>query len=194
MKNQEFYLRFSIKDLIVLAICSIQRRKEDCTFEKLVYECFTLFPKKFSLSRYPEWPDSHKLDRHLRKIQEHNLISGSRETSYYLTPLGLKKCEKLRKKMGGKSIVRDKAVYVKGKKEKKIMDTIRGSLIYKQFAESGRIEATGSKISLLFFCTEDTPKGIVIQNILYALDLAEGMKDEKLVSFIKYCLDKMKRA
>ena len=102
----QLYKKAKITDLILFGINSViegdedksssspfataRENKEKCTFERLIKECFTLFPESFSFSKYPQWPDSLKLDRQLRTLRKRKLITGDPKTSFSLTKLGKK--------------------------------------------------------------------------------------------------------
>jgi len=83
----------SISDLILFSIYSVLSKKETCDFERLIKECFRLFPDVFSFSKYPRWPDSRKLDRSLRFLRDKKLIVGDPQTFFDLTKLGKKNAE-----------------------------------------------------------------------------------------------------
>lgn len=93
--DEELYKNRSINDLILFSIYSLSEKREKCTFEKLVKECFALFPKTFSFSKYPKWPDSRKLDRPLRTLRKRKLIAGNPKTSFSLTKSGRKIAEEI---------------------------------------------------------------------------------------------------
>lgn len=95
--DEGLYKNKSINDLILFGIYSLSEKKEKCTFEKLVKECLTLFPKTFSFSKYPKWPDSRKLDRSLRTLRKRKLITGNPKTSFSLTKSGKKLAEEINK-------------------------------------------------------------------------------------------------
>lgn len=95
--DEELYSRVSINDLILFSIYSVVAKKEKCTFERLVKECFILFPKSFSLRHFPKWPDSRKLDRSLRTLRKRKLITGNPKTFFSLTKLGKKAAEEVAK-------------------------------------------------------------------------------------------------
>ncbi len=84
-------LNFSVNDLILFCIHSVALNNEECSFERLVKECFTLFPETLSFTRYPIWPDSRKLDRPLRALRNEKLIIGDPKTIFMLTKEGQKK-------------------------------------------------------------------------------------------------------
>ena len=85
--DQELYKKVSVNDLILFSVFSINRK---CTFEELVRECFSYFPKAFSFSGISKWPDSRKLDRPLRDLRKKGLIRGDSKV-YYLTKNGKKR-------------------------------------------------------------------------------------------------------
>ena len=88
--DEDLYKKVSITDLILFGINLIIENKEKCTFERLIKECFTLFPETFSFSKYPQWPDSLKLDRQLRTLRKRKLITGDPKTFFSLTKIGQK--------------------------------------------------------------------------------------------------------
>lgn len=88
VKNLDFPAQIPIIELILFCIFNIQEKKETCTFERLVKECFTLFPKAFSLMKYLKWPDARKLDRPLRILRKRKLINGGPDTFFTLTEQG----------------------------------------------------------------------------------------------------------
>jgi len=87
---EELYKRAKITNLILFGVNSVIENKEKCTFERLIKECFNLFPESFGFSKYPQWPDSLKLDRQLRTLRRRKLITGDPKTSFFLTKLGRK--------------------------------------------------------------------------------------------------------
>jgi len=88
-KNKEkSYKKFSINDLIIFCIHSVVLNNEKCSFERLVKECFALFPDTLKFERYPIWPDSRKLDRPIRTLRKEKLVIGDPKTYFILTKTG----------------------------------------------------------------------------------------------------------
>jgi len=88
--EEELYKRIPVSNLILFGIYSVSQNGKECTFERLVQKCFTLFPKVFCFSQYPKWPDARKLDRPLRALRNKKLIIGDPKTSFSLTKKGKK--------------------------------------------------------------------------------------------------------
>lgn len=89
----ELYKKASAHDLILFSVYSINSKKEKCSYERLVKECFYLFPKTFSFSEMPNWPDSRKLDRSLRALRKKKMLIGDPKNIFTLTKLGKKIAE-----------------------------------------------------------------------------------------------------
>ena len=93
--DEELYKKIPISNLILFGVFSV--KKDKCTFEELVKECFRHFPKAFSFNTISKWPDSRKLDRPLRFLRKKKLISGDPTTYFFLTKSGKKIAEEVSK-------------------------------------------------------------------------------------------------
>jgi len=83
--------------LILFSIYSVISNRERCSFERLIKECFSLFPEIFCFSKYYQWPDSRKLDRPLRTLRQRKLIKGDPKNYFSLTKTGQKIAEEIAK-------------------------------------------------------------------------------------------------
>jgi len=95
--DPDLYGKIPTNCLIVFCIYSITEKKEKCNFERLIKECFTLFPKSFNFPSFPKWPDSRKLDRSLRTLRKKKLLEGDPKTIFSLTKSGKKTAEGIAK-------------------------------------------------------------------------------------------------
>jgi hypothetical protein len=93
-----YYEKEPLDNLILLAIFRVLDKKEICSFERLLKECFNLFPNAFSFETERKWPDSRKLDRELRRLRNRNFIKGEPKTFFFLTKNGKKAAEEAVKK------------------------------------------------------------------------------------------------
>ena len=84
-------INISVNDLLLFSIHSVVSNNEQCSFDRLVKECFILFPDAIKFLRYPIWPDSRKLDRPLRALRKEKLIIGDPKSFFMLTEAGVKK-------------------------------------------------------------------------------------------------------
>ena len=84
-------LKISINDLLLFSIHSVISNNEQCSFDRLIKECFVLFPDAVKFSRYPIWPDSRKLDRPLRILRIEKLVVGNPKSFFKLTEAGIRR-------------------------------------------------------------------------------------------------------
>ena len=86
--SEEIYQKMRICDLILVSLYSLQDAKKGTTFERLLNKCFKLFPQKFNLSKYSNWPDARKLDRPLRTLRRKKMVLGNPKEKFLLTKTG----------------------------------------------------------------------------------------------------------
>jgi len=186
--NEEIYKNIPINNLIVFGIYSVLLKGAKCTFEKLIEECFKLFPAVFSFGRHPEWPDSLKFDRTLRTLREKGLITGSPKTFFILTKFGeslAKDTAKIFKIKLPKRTISEKA----GRDaEINWINTLKKSEIFNRFLKEKKyFLITNTEVRNLLHCTLETPLRIVKQNLTYNINLAKEFKEKKLVDFLELC-------
>lgn len=102
--DEELYKKTGINNLILFCIYSVTEKKDKCTFEKLVKECFSLFSKIFCFTHLSKWPDSRKLDRPLRTLRKGKLITGGPQTFFSLTKSGKKIAKEISKTLGQRKL------------------------------------------------------------------------------------------
>lgn len=103
-KDTSAYENEPINDLIIFGIYSVINGEKKCVFERLVKECFTLFPRAFCFDSYQDWPDSRRLDRPLRWLRKEKIVVGDPKTSFILTKLGKEKAIIIEKRLRQKKL------------------------------------------------------------------------------------------
>jgi hypothetical protein len=98
--DKDLYKKTSTNDLILFCIFSISGKKEKCSFEKLIQECFSSFPEVFSFPGIKKWPDSRKLDRPLRALRKKKMIAGNLQGFFSLTKEGKKSAQETFRVLG----------------------------------------------------------------------------------------------
>jgi hypothetical protein len=186
--NKERYVGISVDCLIVFGIYAIITRNEKCTFEKLVAECFTLFPVVFSLNRYPYWPDSHKLDRPYRTLRANGFIVGSPTSFFSLTKFGEKMAKDTEKSLRN-NISRNSLPHrVNRDAEINLVTALKDSIIFRRFLKNKKgNQINEMEVRNLLHCTLETPPQDVKRNLEYARNLAKEFDEKQLLKFIDLC-------
>jgi len=176
------------ENLIILGIYSVTKSGETCSFERLIKECFTLFPKAFGLSRYQEWPDSLKFDRSLRTLRERGWIVGSAKTTISLTKFGERIAEETELVLlGSELIIKTIQKPVRGA-DTAIIHFLKESAPFKRFLKDKRtFSITEMELRELLRCTLETPQRVLKQNLQYSKNLAKDYNEKELFDFLETC-------
>ena len=68
--------------------------------EDIISACFVLFPRRFSLRKYPQWPDSAAVSRRWSECKSKGYLRGNALGGFQLTARGVKRAEKIEKTLG----------------------------------------------------------------------------------------------
>jgi hypothetical protein len=106
------YEDVDLTGLAAFALHALNQRNIATTFENVVVTAFRLFPAKFALEGYPEYPDAARINRTLLQLtpKYRNWARGSVQKGFVLTESGLAKVEGVRLMLEGqKSVIRDRS-------------------------------------------------------------------------------------
>ena len=185
---EEKYKSIPKENLILFGIYSVTKNGEGCSFERLVKEFFTLFPKAFGFSRYPEWPDSLKFDRPLRTLRERGWIVGGTRILFSLTRFGEKVAQETERMLvssglGGKATQKP----LRGA-DTAFIHFLKESVAFKRFLKDRKgFSINEMELRGLLRCTLETPLDVMKQNMQYSQNLAIDYKEEGLLAFLEVC-------
>jgi hypothetical protein len=97
----DIYNRIAMNDLVTYAVFFLSQSGREINTEDIVATCFLLFPKRFQLRTYPQWPDSEVVSKRWVDCRHRGLILGKTATGFSLTPTGLKLAEKVSEQLTG---------------------------------------------------------------------------------------------
>jgi len=188
MLSEVKYNSIPKENLIVFGIYSVTKNGEGCSFERLVKECFTLFPKVFAFSRYPEWPDSLKFDRQLRTLRERGWIVGGARTSISLTKFGEKIAEETEQMLAGSRLPKEANKKPIRGADTALIHLLKESAAFKRFLrDKERLSVTEMELRALLRCTLETPPRVLKQNLQYSKNLARDYAEKELLDFLEAC-------
>jgi hypothetical protein len=180
----------TIDRLLILAAHRIAQAREECTFERLVYECFTAFPEQFGLRRYPEWPDSARVNKAwLRCRTDRGWLVGNVKEGFRLTDAGVEVAEQVKNSLnsGRGSLVKRRPAASRERYDA-MLRFLRASDSFRRFATSeGGVTLTESEFRNMLGCTLQTPPRVLRQNLSSYRHAAEVYEDHQVVEFLKTC-------
>jgi hypothetical protein len=189
-------MKISIDELVIYAVYRIYQSGDECTFERLVYECFTLFPHEFSFKRYPQWPDSARINKSwLRCRTDKGWLVGTVKESFRLTDLGIIIAERVEKKLNMKKVPATGSQNVRVKDRERydsMLRSLRESDKYKEFIDNPRkFRLNEMSFRQLLGCTLETPLRIIKQNLRQYQYAANVYRETNVVRFLNACETQM---
>src|SRR3990172_4604785 len=125
----------SLDDLLLLAAVDLEQSGQPLTFERLVAQCFELYPSRFALRGYPQWPDSNVVNKTwLRARTDKGWLVGSVRQGFRLTPEGRRHAERLENGAVGR---RPKPSLDRRTREGRLLEAMRGTTAFKLFQAEG---------------------------------------------------------
>ncbi len=90
----EIYGRIALNDLVTYAVYFLSQNGGEINAEDIVAACFKLFPERFQLRGYSDWPDSTVVNKRWLDCRDRGLLHGSTAGGFSLTAKGLELAEK----------------------------------------------------------------------------------------------------
>ena len=180
-----------LDDLVVYCVSEILNSGEECTFERLVYECFTRFPDTFGLKRYPKWPDSARVNKAwLRCRTDKGWIVGSVQEGFRLTSVGEHIAGMVATRLeAGIPSARSAGTGSRTReRHETLLRNIRSDSLFQRFVESqDGFELSEMEFRRFLGVTMETPVRILRQNLNAYKNAATGYGDEGVLDFLAAC-------
>jgi len=185
--DENIYTSVSLTKLTIFAIHEIANNGEECAYERIVKECFTIFPKRFSFQRYPEWPDGTRVKIEILRCRDKGWVAGNEKNGFQITLLGKRVAHEVLKELQEGTI----------KKQRIGQTRDRGDTIIKHLKESEPLKRfrqnkenftiSEGEFRRLFVATFETPPRVLKQNLNYCLDICKQYGENELFEFLKEC-------
>ena len=186
----------SIDELLAYAVGEVVATGEECTFERLVYECFSLFPNAFAMQRYPQWPDSVRVNKTwLRCRTDRGWIIGSVQEGFRLTERGAQAAAKVARALGKDSstaILTREGNRARERHEGMLRHIRRQPSFSEYQANPDSFTLSDSGLRVLLHATLETPRRILRQNLRAYQNAAEAYRDEEVGAFLAACGEMLK--
>jgi hypothetical protein len=198
-KNTEVYETVGLDELVTYAIQLLTSEKKPVTYENIVAKAFTLFPKKFSLLGYPQWPDSAVVNKSWWRCRtDKGYITGSVKDGFRLTSLGERVAEKVASQLGpGHSIVIQTKVNRADirTREGKLLLQVEETVAFKAFRSTGSVENIdlfALKDAILL--PPDAPKDSIRRNLHQLNQAAAVHQRSDILKFLEFVADRLLKA
>jgi hypothetical protein len=189
----ERYRDVSLNDLVMYAVYVLAEMKNEINAEEIVAACFLLFPARFHLRGYPQWPDSTVVNKRWLDCRDRGYITGSTAHGFSITPKGLEVAENIAGVLSGKRRHFSRRTPSKLTAEARtragrFIRSLEASDAYKQFqreGESANISEFDFRSMLL--CTMESSAATLNSNLEQFKQYASLYERQDFVDFLEFC-------
>ncbi|HKY53640.1 MAG TPA: hypothetical protein VJM08_05000 [Anaerolineales bacterium] len=179
------YSKITLNDLVMYSLYTLHKQGSEITPEDAISACFILFPKRFSLRKYPQWPDSAVVRRRWSDCKSKGYLRGSDVKGFKLTAKGIKRAEKLEKSLGSVKLKSSQTVHNELKsRARKYIRAIERSEAYARYKK--RLELNEFDFRSLLFCTMESPPATLSRNLEQFKDYVNIHERKDLLTFLEF--------
>jgi hypothetical protein len=188
------YDGIDLDHLLLVSVDEIQNRGMPVTFENIVAASFMLFPKKFSLIGYPQWPDGKRVHDAIFHCtyKTKQWLAGKKKHGYSFTAKGLEELEKTRAWIDNTAQI-SKQAPSKTRRAEKLADHIKSAAAYTKYSSDDESSISKSDICALLQVTLDTPMEILQSNHNTLRASMEELGRIDLVTFLDWMAPRIPR-
>jgi hypothetical protein len=197
--NSDVYTKITLNDLLVYSIYYLHRQGSGITSEDVISACFLLFPKRFSMRKYPQWPDAGIVRRRWSDSKSKGYLRGNAASGFQITPRGIKRAEKIEKSLGRAikptpaarprtktSVLPVETVHPELRaRARKYVRSIEASDAYRHFIKRKPINEFDFRSLLL--CTMESPPAVLARNMEQFKVYVQIHERTDLLTFLEFC-------
>lgn len=185
--NESIYTSISLTKLTIFAMHEITNNSEECAYERIVKECFTLFPKRFSFQRYSEWPDGSRIKLEILRCRDNGYITGNEKNGFQITLLGKRVAQEVLKELQGGKVKKHRTGQTRDRGDT-IIKYLKESEPFRRFQQNREdFNISEGEFRRLFVATFETPPRVLKGNLNYCLDVCKQYGENELFEFLKEC-------
>ena len=184
------YEHVSYDDLITYVVYRLTASdgpNSQTVFEDMVAEAFRLFPKRFSLQGYPQWPDSAVVNKSwLRLRTDKKYIVGSVKDGFRLTQRGLAVAERVEKQLDQPPVQGSQRLSTELRtRSGRLLRSIERSTSFLSFRDSGALgDMTEHDLEDVLLAMPNAPSSRLASNFAQFMDAAHLYNRRDVAEFL----------
>ncbi len=181
------YKNIDLDHLMMHAIKELERIKADLSYENAVVAAFRIFPIKFSLPGFPEYPDSNRVDQCLWRCsgKTRQWMDGKARQGFNITPRSRVIFKESADLLEGRKSTKTRAISQTRRKETILAETLDSSA-YKKFLEGNGNLITEGELCFLLQGTLDSEKDTLKKNLDLLKMFADELERKEITTFLEW--------
>lgn len=185
------YDDFDLDRLVAYTLFILEGNKIPLYFDFIAVGLFRLFPRKFSMANFQQYPDTNRISKALRRLTDQKRKSwatGNIENGFYLTDLGREMAKQVSNSLKNPLPKKDRKPIVvsksRGKSPSDDIQEIRISEAFKKWFASE--EVNNYEFFAFLKAAPYTPKQLLIEHLKRLRVSATTMKDKDVLEFLSW--------
>jgi|YelNatPaOPRAMG01_1025707.scaffolds.fasta_scaffold39934_3 hypothetical protein len=186
--DESRYINVDLDHLIMYSVGCLKKIGADLSLENVVVAAFRLFPKKFSLLGFPNYPDSLRVYSCLWRCttdKKKQWLGGKIRHGFIITERGQKFIKEAEDLLKETSVRQSKAMSQTRRKEAIIAEISKSSAFFKYNNGQGE-SITEAEFCFLLQGTLDSSKDILRENFLLLRQYAEDLNRKDIVDLLDW--------
>jgi len=187
------YLPLDKDRLVLFAVGLLESKKIEPTFDKIVVTTFRLFPKKFSLIGFAEYPDGRTIYycAYNHCTLDKKWLFGNVQSGFKVTERGKYFLDETKKMLEGKIVLTRTHQVIARRKETTFITILKKTNAYKKYVQSKK-EAIGRAEILEALMLPPNSKSLIQTHLKKYLEYANRVNDSSVVEFLRFAKGKLK--
>lgn len=179
--------------LTIYAIGVLEEKEIESTFDKIVVSTFKLFPERFSLLGFIEYPDGKRVSDALLHCayKTKAWLIGNTQSGYKISEKGKSYLEQTKRILNKELELSKKYETQTKRKEKNFIDSLKKTLAYTKYINKKENEIKANEITDFLRIPKYPNKSNFEKNLKKYLSYAKVLRDKSVEDFLEF-IDKNK--
>ncbi len=187
--EEKYYKTIDLDRLVVYAISQLEKIHADLSFENAVAVAYVLFPKKFSLPGFSNYPDSDRVQNCLNRCTRKNRLwlGGKSRHGFFVTDRSRQIITQIESRLSGQSPDNTKHGSTSQTRRKEtILEEVASSPAYIKYSNDRKDAISPADLCFVLQGTLDTSKETLKENLITLIKFAEELQRSDVLQFAKW--------
>lgn len=192
--DENKYENVDLDHLVMYAMGQLNKIGADLSFENAVIAAFKLFPKKFSLTGYSEFPDSDRVMNCLNRctLKNRRWLGGKSRQGYIITERSSRVILKAEELLHGWKMKKSK-VTSKTRRKERILEEAVFSPAYMKYTRNQKYSITKAELCYFLQGTLDSSQETLKENLKSLKNFAEELSRKDVLDFLNWLEERFKK-
>jgi hypothetical protein len=178
--------------LVLFAVSQLESKRIEPTFDKIVVAVFKLFPKKFSLIGFPEYPDGRTIYycAYNHCTLNNKWLIGNVQSAFKLTERGRYFLDETQKMLDGKIVPTRTHQISPRRKETTFLSILKKTKAYEKYLQDEK-SLIGKSELLEALRVPSESKALIQANLTKYLEYAHRINELSVIKFLEFARSKL---